>query len=50
MAAEFKIGRLKFTWEGQWTPNTFYNRDAVVGYQGKTYVCLVHNTSNYTNF
>ena len=50
MAAEFKIGRLRFTWEGAWTPGTFYNRDAVVQYQGKTYVCLVPNTSDASNF
>ena len=46
MAAEFKIGRLRFTWSGTWEADKFYNRDAVVHYQGKTYVCLVPNTSN----
>ena len=46
MAAEFKIGRLRFTWAGTWEAETFYNRDAVVHYQGKTYVCLVPNTSD----
>ena len=45
MSAEFKIGRLRFTWEGAWTAGKFYNRDAVVQYQGKTYACLVPNTS-----
>ena len=44
--AEFKIGRLRFNWGGTWLPNTFYNRDAVVNYQGKTYVCFVPNTSS----
>jgi len=43
--AEFKIGRLRFTWKGQWAPATFYNRDAVVQYEGKTYVCLEAHTS-----
>ena len=43
--AEFKIGRLRFTWKGQWAPTTFYNRDAVVQYEGKTYVCLEAHTS-----
>ena len=47
--AEFKIGRLRFTWLGQWAPSTFYNRDAVIQYNGKTYVCLVPNTAS-TNF
>jgi hypothetical protein len=46
MAAEFEINRLRFTWAGPWTASTFYNRDAVVSYNGKTYVCLVPNTSS----
>ena len=44
--AEFKISRLRFTWSGQWEAGTFYNRDAVVQYNGKMYVCLVPNTSS----
>ena len=43
--AEFKIGRLRYTWKGYWGTNTFYNRDAVVAYNGKTYVCLEPHTS-----
>ena len=43
--AEFKIGRLRFTWKGQWAVATFYNKDAVVQHEGKTYVCLVAHTS-----
>ena len=50
MAAEFKIGRLRFTWLGPWTPNTTYIKDAIVSYQGKTYVCLIANTSDASNF
>jgi hypothetical protein len=50
MAAEFKIGRLRFTWMGVWTPSTLYARDDVVSYQGKTYVCLLPNTSDATSF
>ena len=46
--AEFKIGRLRFTWAGVWTTATFYNRDAVASYNGKTYVCLEPHTA--TNF
>lgn len=46
MSAEFKIGRLRFTWVGAWKPGTAYARDSVTQYQGKTYVCLVPNTSN----
>ena len=43
--AEFKIGRLRFTWAGAWTTGTFYNRDAVASYNGKTYVCLTPHTA-----
>jgi hypothetical protein len=43
--AEFKIARLRYNWAGQWADSTFYNRDAVVQYNGKTYVCLVAHTS-----
>ena len=43
--AEFKIGNLRYTWKGYWANGTFYNRDAVVAYNGKTYVCLVPHTS-----
>jgi hypothetical protein len=46
MAAEFKIGRLRFNWSGTWTTGTIYARDNVVQYQGKAYVCLVPNTAN----
>ncbi len=43
--AEFKISRLRYTWEGTWATDSFYNRDAVVEYDGKAYVCLVPHTS-----
>jgi len=46
MAQEFKIGRLRFTWSGAWTPGVQYARDAVVSYGGKTYVCLTPNTAS----
>ncbi len=45
MAQEFKIGRLRYTWKGYWATATFYNRDAVISYNGKTYVCLIPHTS-----
>ena len=46
--AEFKLARLRFTWLGEWTTGTFYNRDAIVLHEGKTYVCLVpHTASNF---
>jgi hypothetical protein len=46
--AEFKIGSLRYTWKGPWITATFYNRDAVVSFNGKTYVCLIpHTSSNF---
>jgi hypothetical protein len=45
MTAEFKIGRLRFTWAGEWETGTFYNRDAVSQFNGKTYVCVTPHTS-----
>ncbi len=50
MAQEFKIGRLRFTWRGQWDNNVTYNRDAVVQYEGKCYVCKYPHTSSATDF
>jgi len=43
--AEFKLGRLRFVWQGAWTTNTAYVKDDVVRVSGKVYVCLVGNTS-----
>jgi len=52
MASEFKIGRLRYTWKGAWNTATFYNRDAVASYNGKTYVCIEPHTSTdfYANY
>jgi hypothetical protein len=46
MAAEFKIGRLRYNWKGTWTAGTTYSRDDVILYRGKAYVCLVPNVAN----
>ena len=46
MAAEFKIGRLRYNWAGTWTPATAYSRDDVILNDGKAYSCLVPNTSS----
>jgi hypothetical protein len=43
--SEFKISRLRFSWAGEWEENKAYNRDQIVQYQGKAYVCLVPHTS-----
>ena len=45
MATEFKIGRLRYTWRGYWDTGVEYNRDAVVHYNGKTYLALDPHTS-----
>ena len=43
--AEFKISRLRYNWEGEWETDKDYIRDAVVRYNGKTYVCFEAHTS-----
>ncbi len=48
MAAEFKISRLRYNYLGEWDVDAFYNRDAVVTYEGKLYVCLEPHTSGTT--
>lgn len=45
MAAEFKISRIKYTWEGNWAAATVYNPDNVVSVGGKVYACLVRHTA-----
>lgn len=45
MASEFKISRLRYTWAGAWVVGKPYNRDAVVSFNGKTWVCLEPHTS-----
>lgn len=47
--AEFKLSRLRFTWAGEWTTGDFYNRDAIIIHEGKTYVCLVPHTAGNFN-
>jgi len=44
--AEFKISRLRFSWVGEWSDQKAYNKDEIVQYNGKAYVCLVPHTSN----
>jgi len=47
--AEFKLGRLRFVWQGNWTTGTAYVKDDVVRISGKSYVCVVGHTAS-TNF
>jgi hypothetical protein len=44
--AEFKLGRIKFVYQGNWAPSTGYVVDDVVSVGGKTYICTVTNTSS----
>jgi hypothetical protein len=46
MAAEFKLGRLRYNWAGTWASSTDYSRDDIVLNDGKAYTCLVPNTSS----
>ena len=43
--AEFKLGRIKFVYQGVWTQNTAYVVDDVVTNSGKTYICVISHTS-----
>ena len=44
--AEFKLGRIKFVYQGTWQPSTAYVVDDVVTVGGKTYICVISNTSS----
>ena len=43
--AEFRLGRLKFNWRGNWTVSTAYVIDDIVKYGANTYVCKANHTS-----
>ena len=43
--ADFRLGRLKFKWQGAWTASTAYVIDDIVKYGGNTYVCTTNHTS-----
>ena len=43
--ADFKIGKIRFTWRGAWTNGYAYVKDDIVRYGAKTYVCMVTHTS-----
>jgi hypothetical protein len=44
--AEFKLGRIKFVYQGTWQPSTSYVVDDVVTNGGKAYICVISNTSS----
>lgn len=44
--AEFKLGRLKFVWKGDWAASTAFVKDDIVRFGGRTYVCTSAHTSS----
>ena len=45
--AEFKLGRIKFVYQGEWSNSASYVVDDVVSIGGKTYICVqTHEASN----
>ena len=46
--ADFRLGRLKFKWRGDWAGSTAYVIDDIVKYGGYTYVCTTNHTSSAT--
>lgn len=43
--ADFRLGRLKFNWRGDWQASTAYVIDDIVAFKGNTYVAVVNHTS-----
>ena len=43
--AEFKLGRIKFVWKGDWAQSTIYYVDDVIRYGGRTYICKIGHTA-----
>ena len=43
--AEFKLGRIRFVWKGDWTALTVFYKDDIVRNGGNTYVCIQGHTS-----
>jgi hypothetical protein len=43
--ADFRLGRLKFNWRGDWTPSTDYVIDDIVKFGANTYVVTTNHTS-----
>ena len=50
--ADFKLGRIKFKWRGDWAASTAYLIDDIVKYGGNTYVVfkITHLQSTKTYF
>jgi hypothetical protein len=46
--AEFKLGRIRFIWKGDWSSATVYYKDDIVRNGGNTYVCVAGHTAPVT--
>jgi hypothetical protein len=43
--AEFKISRIRYNWRGNWVTGTTYNRDDVIKFGAKSWVCIRQHTA-----
>ena len=43
--AEFKLGRIRFIWKGDWAASTVYYKDDIVRNGGNTFVCIAGHTA-----
>jgi len=43
--AEFKLGRIRFVWKGEWNSGNEYYKDDVVSFNGKSFICVIGHTS-----
>ena len=46
--AQIDLGKLKFTWQGQWTTSTAYETDDIVYHLNSAYVCVTDVASSNT--
>ena len=47
--ADFKLGRIKFKWRGNWAVSTSYLIDDIVKYGGNVYTVVTNHTSQTTS-
>ena len=43
--AEFKLGRIKFVWQGEWVTAKAYVKDDIIRYGGQVYICVQAHTA-----
>jgi hypothetical protein len=46
--ADFKLGRIKFKWKGNWTTSTAYVKDDIIKFNANSFVCITNHTSSGT--